>query len=181
MRASEAIRHNTKPPFFFFGTERGEQAYRDARDELEKRIAAQRALLAPSRSRDAEDQQDDHRELELTMRSLAHVDHVLRHFKVIEPATDADIVDIGVVVTYRQFDEDGNALPPVTVQVGEYGIEDLTAKPRVMPYDNRVLLQLIGSEKGAVKTVRLANGQESEFEILDIRLPHTHPPLKAVA
>jgi hypothetical protein len=166
----------------FLVTQEGRDAWIARRNELKRTMVTHCASLNVERTRDMDDQQDIERELDITFRSYKHADHVVRNHELVTPATTDDLVDIGTVVTYQEFDMRGKATSVAkTVLIVEYGAGDISSTPPAVAYDNRLIIALLGMRAGHVKEIKLANEKYVEVKVLSISLPTAYPRLKLAA
>lgn len=122
---------------------------------------------------------ESERDLNLRKREIHRIEHVLRYFEIVEPATDTSVVGINSIVTYRRDEDDSTTC---TVQVGEYGSTDSKANPPIISYDGNIILSsLFGRRNGESYDLELCNGKITDIKILDIRLPQANSGLKRVA
>lgn len=109
------------------------------------------------------------RQQEIMKTRLAADQNVMRNYRIIEPASIADYVDIGTIVDIERMYDDGRTSDE-TYLIGCYGSNDSKTVPPTVSYDSPIISCIFGKRVGESGETRVAE-RDLSIEVKAIRLP----------
>ncbi len=138
--------------------------------------------LMPARSRTCQgkmtgDADEARRQSLILTTQIEELESVLRNHMLVYPATTADYVGIGVIVTFQRYDS--VTKEPLgreeTYEIGGYRSTDLRGNLPRISYDSPLAAAMRSLEPGEFTADITIKGRKFYLKVLHIELPGRHP------